>query len=143
MITANVIYRVFRVKVGLATGTAFTIEEVGREYLVTARHIAHSLQGSCEIEVFKDRKWSPLQVTAVGHAPEDVDISVLAPSERLTPIRPLPLTASSKGLTYGQGAYFLGFPFGISDKFLVETGHPCALRQECHGLHAVRETVPT
>ena len=43
MITANVIYRVFRLKVGLETGTAFTIEEEDREYLVTARHVAYSL----------------------------------------------------------------------------------------------------
>ena len=124
MITANVIYRVFRLKVGLETGTAFTIEEGGKEYLVTARHIAHSLQGKCQIELFKDRGWSPLQVTTVGHAPGDVDISVLAPSERLTPTRPLPLPASSDGLTYGQEAYFLGFPYGISDNFLTEIGHP-------------------
>lgn len=124
MITANVIYRVFRLKVGLETGTAFTIEEEGREYLVTARHIAHSLQGTSEIEVFKDRVWFPLQVTVIGHAPGEVDISVLAPAERLTPTRPLPLPASSKGLTYGQEAFFLGFPYGIGDNFLRETGHP-------------------
>ena len=111
-------------KVGQETGTAFTIEEDGREYLVTARHIAKPLQGTCQIELFKDQGWSPLQVTTVGHAPGDVDISVLAYSERLTPERPLPLPASSKGLTYGQDAYFLGFPYGISDMFLRETGHP-------------------
>ena len=127
MITANVIYRVFRLKVGLETGTAFTIEEGGREYLVTARHIAHSLQGECQIEVFRDGGWAPLQVATVGHAPGDVDISVLAPSERLTPTRPLPLRATSDGLTYGQEAYFLGFPYGISDRFLKETGHPVPL----------------
>ena len=46
MITGNVIYRVFRLKVGLETGTVFTIEEEGREYLVTARHIAHSLSSN-------------------------------------------------------------------------------------------------
>ena len=109
---------------GLETGTAFTIEEEGREYLVTARHIAHSLQGTSEIEVFKDRGWFPLQVTVIGHAPGEVDISVLAPAERLTPTRPLPLPASSKGLTYGQEAFFLGFPYGIGDNFLRETGHP-------------------
>ena len=124
MITANVIYRVFRLKVGFETGTAFTIEEGGREYLVTARHIAQSLQGNCQIELFKDRSWYSLQVTVIGHAPGDVDISVLAPSEGLTPTRPLPLPASSDGLTYGQEAYFLGFPSGISDNFLMETGHP-------------------
>lgn len=127
VITANVIYRVFRLKVGSKTGTAFAIEEGRKEYLVTARHIAQSLQGDCQIDIFKDRGWSPLQVTVVGHAPGDVDISVLAPSERLTPTRRLPLPASSEGLTYGQDAYFLGFPYGISDMFLEETGHPLPL----------------
>ena len=109
---------------GLETGTAFTIEEEGREYLVTARHIAHSLRGKCQVEVFKDGGWSPLEVTAVGHAPGEVDISVLAPVERLTLTRPLPLPAISEGLPYGQEAYFLGFPYGIGDNFLRDTGHP-------------------
>ena len=118
MITANVIYRVFRLKVGSETGTAFAIEEEGREYLVTARHLAHSLQGTSVVEVFKDGGWSPLEVTTVGHAPGEIDISALAPTERLTPARPLPLPASSKGLTYGQEAFFLGFPYGIGDNFL-------------------------
>ena len=63
MITANVIYRVFRLKVGPETGTGFTIEEEGREYLVTARHLAHSLWGKRQVEVFKDGGWSPLEVT--------------------------------------------------------------------------------
>ena len=52
---------------------------------------------------------------------------MLAPAERLTPTRPLPLPASSEGLTYGQEAYFLGYPYGISDKLLRETGHPLQL----------------
>ena len=72
MITANVIYRVFRLKVGLETETAFTIEEGEREYLVTARHIAHSLEGKCQVEVFRGGGWTPLEVTTVGHAPGEV-----------------------------------------------------------------------
>ena len=138
VITANVIYRVFRLKVGPETGTGFTIEEYGTEYLVTARHLAHSLLGKRQIEVFKDGGWSPLEVTTVGHAPGEVDISVLAPAERLTPSRPLPLPASSEGLTYGQEAFFLGYPYGISDNYLRETGHPSAARQARNGLHAIR-----
>ena len=51
-------------------------------------------------------------------------MSVLAPTEHLTPARSLPLPASSEGLTYGQEAYFLGFPYGIGDNFLRETCHP-------------------
>ena len=127
MITANVIYRVFRLKVGSETGTGFTIEEEGKEYLVTARHLGHSLQGTSEIEVYRDGGWSPLEVATVGHAPGEIDISVVAPSERLTPMRPLPLAASSKDLTYGQEAFFLGYPYGISDHMLKETGHPLPL----------------
>ena len=119
MITANVLYRVFRLKVGTETGTGFTIEEEGREYLVTARHLAHTLVGKRQIEVFKDGGWSPLEVTTVGHVQGEIDISVLAPAERLTPTRPLPLPASSEGLTYGQEAFFLGYPYGISDNLLA------------------------
>ena len=40
MITANVIYRVFRLKVGPETGTGFTVEDEGGQYLVTVRHLA-------------------------------------------------------------------------------------------------------
>ena len=127
MITANVIYRVFRLKVGSETGTGFTIEEEGKEYLVTARHLGQSLQGTSEIEVYRDGGWSTLEVTRVGHAPREIDISVVAPSERLTPTHDLTLPASSKDLTYGQEAFFLGYPYGISDHMLLETGYPVPL----------------
>ena len=40
MITTNVIQRTFFVKIGNMTGAAFTIDRNGRQYLVTARHIA-------------------------------------------------------------------------------------------------------
>ena len=53
--------------------------EQGPKYLVTARHIAHLLQGKCQIEAFKDEGFSPLQVTTVGYAPGAVDMSMLAP----------------------------------------------------------------
>ena len=122
MITSNVIYRVFRLKVGDKAGTMFAIEVDGREYLVTAKHVVSSLQGQGRVEVFKEGGWSPLEVTTVGHAPGEVDISVLAPSEHLGQMFPLP--ASSKGLAYGQEAFFLGFPYDIDGKFLLDTGYP-------------------
>ena len=42
MIPAEIIYGVFRLKVGQQPGTGFAIEEDGKEYLVTARHLAES-----------------------------------------------------------------------------------------------------
>ena len=127
MIPAEVIYRVFRLKVGQQSGTGFAIEEDGKEYLVTARHLAEPLCGDCQIELFENGAWSPLEISTVGHGAGDLDISVLAPSKRLTPVHSLPLQASSKDLTYGQDAYFLGFPYGISDMVLGETGCPLPL----------------
>ena len=137
LITANVIYRVFMMKVATKVATAFAIQEDKKEYLVTAWHFAKSLHGVHDVEFFQHSTWSPLQVEVVGHAPS-VDISVLSPSRRLTPERQLPLPAISSGLVYGQDAYFLGFPvedganldyMDLYKKFglVLENGNPLPL----------------
>ncbi|MXW23785.1 MAG: trypsin-like peptidase domain-containing protein [Chloroflexi bacterium] len=127
VITANVIYRVFRLRIGDTTGTGFAIEAGGREYLVTARHIAEPVDRKDTIHLFENGDWRALGVSLVGHAPRDIDISVLAASTRLTPERSLPLPATSEGLIYGQDAFFLGFPHGLSDLVLGDTGRPVPL----------------
>lgn len=115
MITANVIHRVFRIRIDEAEGSAFTIEQNGREYLVTARHVAGSISASRDIEIFQNGDWQRLAVDLVGHAAGDIDISVLAAGHRLT-ASGLPLTASSNGIIYGQDVFFLGFPYGFLGK---------------------------
>ena len=128
MITANVIHRVFRISIGDQAGTAFAIDIADRQYLVTARHIAGGLAGTSDIGLFQNGSWEALTVTVVGHAPDDIDVSVLAPSRRLTPPNPLPLPADSDGLIYGQDAHFLGFPYDILTKFIFGTdGFPLPL----------------
>jgi heme/copper-type cytochrome/quinol oxidase subunit 2 len=37
--TSNVLYRVLRIKTATSTGSAFTIEVDGKQYLITARHL--------------------------------------------------------------------------------------------------------
>ena len=55
MITTNVIYRIFRLKVGLETGTAFTIEGRRREGVPRHRTPYRPFAtGECHIEVFRD-----------------------------------------------------------------------------------------
>jgi hypothetical protein len=39
MITANYMCRTFRIKCGNSSGSGFTIDVNGREYLITARHV--------------------------------------------------------------------------------------------------------
>ena len=124
MITANVIHRVFRICYDGSACTGFTIEIEEREYLVTAKHVFESLGGSDEIDVFSNGDWSPYEVNLVGHAPDDVDITVLAATQRLTPPG-LPMDVTHEGLVYGQDVYFLGFPYNFLGKFLFgDSGYP-------------------
>lgn len=116
MITANIIHRVFHIRYHNSLGTGFTIDISGREYLVTARHIVETLQGSEIIELFSNGTWIQIDVHLVGHALGEADISVLATERRLTPPN-LPMEAESNGLIYGQNVYFLGFPYGFLGQY--------------------------
>jgi len=124
MITANVIHRVFRIRVDQTEGTAFTIDKDRREYLVTAKHIADTVTAGREIEVFGNSAWASLRIELVGHSSGDSDISVLAANRPLTPPG-LPMPATSKGVIYGQDMYFLGFPYGFLGKHVFgSNGYP-------------------
>lgn len=127
MITANVIHRVFWIRCGNSTGTAFALDVDGKQYIATAKHIVGTGLGSLAVEIFSNASWVPLTVRVVGHGSPDVDISVLAADRRLTPSE-LPMKASSDGLVYGQEVFFLGFPYGLVGKFLFGTdGYPLPL----------------
>lgn len=116
MITANVVHRVFRLRAGEAVGTAFTIEDEGREYLVTARHVVPSFSGTGSISLFSSGGWLSLQATLVGHGSGDLDVSVLAVDRQLTPSG-LSMPATSSGVVYGQEVHFLGFPYGYLGRY--------------------------
>jgi S1-C subfamily serine protease len=121
-----VIHRVFRIHAAKA-GTAFTVDEGGKQYLVTAKHVVSGLVNSDEIGLFSNGEWKRLGVRLVGHATDDVDISALAPDRCLTP-EGLPLPASADGLIYGQDVHFLGFPYTILPRYVFgEGGYPMPL----------------
>lgn len=126
MITANVIHRVFRIRWNGSEGTAFTADIDDRQYLVTARHVLANFDTDGTVDVFSNGRWEPISVELVGHAPEDVDITVLAPSRRLTPAN-LPMAPLGQGprLTYGQDVYFLGYPHGFLGRYIFgPDGYP-------------------
>jgi len=111
MITFNVIHRTFQIRFGGATGTCFTIDLDGRQYLVTAKHCVAGLTDGDKIEIFQNNNWQVIPVSLVAHGAGDVDVSVLAPPQQLSPAHPLPPTSAN--IVYGQDVYFLGFPFGL------------------------------
>jgi S1-C subfamily serine protease len=127
MITSNIILRVFRIRYGGTEGSAFTLDVDKRQYLVTAKHVVGTLDGSDTIDVFAHSMWNANPVKLVGHSGGERDISVLALDHQLTPSR-LTMNATSKGVIYGQDVHFLGFPYGLLGKFLLtEHGHPLPL----------------
>ncbi len=134
MVTANILRRVLLISYGEDSGTAFTVEHNGIQYLVSARHIFDDemspdfpqLSSNQEITIsyFHDKTWKDIRVTVHLHPNEEVDIIVFELEEELT--AKLPITLSHAGLILGQDTYFLGFPYGkmYPDKFNINLGFP-------------------
>lgn len=115
--TSNVLYRVLRIRTATATGSAFTIEVDGKQYLITARHLLKGFGSEGEIELWQDSRWSKLKARAIYPSKEVVDIAALDLGRQVTVA--FPLEASSGGLTLGQQVYFLGYPDGLGSSVSV------------------------
>ncbi len=118
-IPANVLRRTLEIRVGGTTGitgTAFTLDVDGREYLITAKHMVAKLKNKDKLEIsVRNGEWDPIDVT-VYPCKGDVDIAVLIPPRQLTvnlPLDPVPDGGSGQ-IRDGQDAFFVGFPFGGS-----------------------------
>ena len=109
MITTNVIQRTFHITSEQQSGTAFTIDQNGRQYLVTAYHVVGEIDKSRCIDIFHEGQWKRVPVGIVG-IDEELDVAVLACNLQLSPEHSLEPTIAN--LIYGQQLYYLGFPFG-------------------------------
>ena len=112
MITANAIQRTFHLRLSGQSATGFVIDVDKRQYLITAKHFAGSIQSNQSIDIYYKNQWNSVPVSVVGHTAGDVDISILSVPFLLA--HPdLKLPADMGGIIYGQDVYFLGFPFGL------------------------------
>jgi hypothetical protein len=109
--TSNVLYRVLKIRTATATGSAFTIEVDGKQYLITARHLLNGFGSEGEIELWTEGRWSKARARAVYPSKEVVDVAALDLGRTVTVT--FPLEPSSGGLTLGQQVYFLGYPYGL------------------------------
>ena len=66
MITSNVIHRTFHIRYGSGTGTMFSIDRDGRQYLITAKHVVEGIVSGGSISVFHDKQWRNTTVEVVG-----------------------------------------------------------------------------
>ena len=113
--TSNVLYRVLRLRNAGTTGSSFTVEIDGKQYLITARHLLKDFKG--EIELWLGGRWTRMQARAIYPSKEIVDIAALDLGRQITVT--FPLEASSGGLTLGQQAFFLGYPHGLGSSVAV------------------------
>ena len=110
MVTTNVVQRTFKIRRSELSGTAFTTDYGGRQYIVTARHVLEGIVSGETIDIWHAKQWNTLPVDIVGIGKGELDITVLATSIQLSPVHPL--EPSAGGLVYSQQAYLLGFPYG-------------------------------
>lgn len=108
-VTSATLQRTFRIRCQDSAGTCFTVDLDGRRYLVTARHVARGVENRRAVEVWHDGTWKNLSVELVGHGPEGVDITVLAPQQLFGGGYPIEIHG---GFSLGEEVYFLGYPFG-------------------------------
>jgi len=112
MVNANAIQRTIHIRHEAQCGTAFFVDENERQYLVTAKHVVQTIADVAVISILHNEKWIDVPVRLVGHAPDDVDISVLCLPNRIVESA-LVLPADSAGMVVSQDVFFLGFPFGL------------------------------
>jgi hypothetical protein len=111
VITTNVFHRVFNIQHGNGSGTCFTVDLDGRQYLVTARHVVEGIRDGGNVGIFFQGRWVEFPVQVVGIGEQEIDVAVLSMPIQLSP--QYRLEPSSKWLTIGQDVFFLGFPYGI------------------------------
>lgn len=109
--TSNVLYRTLRIKTAASTGSAFTIEVDGKQYLITARHLLKGFGSEGEVELWIEGRWSRIRARAIYPSKEVVDVAALDLGRTVTIT--FPLEPSSGGLALGQPVYFLGYPYGL------------------------------
>lgn len=82
-VPSNALLRVLRFKHCNLTGSAFTIEVDGRQYLVTARHNICAKRGQ-EIEFFIDGSWREFDGALILPANDSVDIAAMELDQKVT-----------------------------------------------------------
>jgi len=134
MVTANIIQRVFLVNSSTGSGTGFTIEHNGTQYLISARHIfepdwdydVRNLKDRQEItiSIYRDNEWVELNSIIYLSDNKDVDVIIFSLEKDLSPRHPI--SYDYKGLVQGQSMFFLGFPYGkfFPDKFNINSKFP-------------------
>lgn len=117
---AEHLQRTFQVRSGDKTGTAFTLEQDDRQYLVSALHVVERAVETASLDIWYQNAWHTMAVVVVGMSMEQ-DIVVLAAPRLLGHV--MNIEIDYKGCVAGQEVFILGYPLGIRGPS-VDPGFP-------------------
>ena len=133
-ITSDILFRVFRIYVGDYSGTSFTMEHNGIQYLITAKHLFESVGFPNEtiVGVLQNHKIINLSFT-IEYCGDPVDIAILKPNPYLLLSKTTPAEFKIDGTTYGEEAFFVGYPldYDITLMNMPKTFSPIPFVKRC------------
>jgi prepilin-type processing-associated H-X9-DG protein len=103
---------VFRFQYGNRTGTCFSLEADGRQYIITARHLVQGIRDHDSVRVFLGQRWQEIKVKAIFPRNPKTDIVALVSNRKVAQRMDIPTAEAA--IPIGQELYFMGFPFGLS-----------------------------
>jgi hypothetical protein len=109
----DILQRTYAIQCGDEGGTAFGVDYQSRLYLVTARHVVHSLpERDGTIQVLRPEGMKTYHIARTLFPPSrDADIAVLETDEKVQTPFSIAITQGGEGPTMGQQVWFLGYPF--------------------------------
>ena len=114
-VTVNVLNRVVRIRTTSGLCSGFTIDLLGRQYLVTAKHcIPTAAPGEVRLEWWHYDRWNGIQGRPIFASSADVDIVAFGLSKAITV--QYQFEATLDGVMAGQQVYFAGYPFGLASR---------------------------
>ena len=126
MVSHHALQSTYMIAFGNGTGTCFTIEVEGSQYLISAEHVVPIDSGPVTVGILREEGFVDVLCDYVGSDKAVADVIVLKPRVRLP--SPTSLIASCKHTFLSQDVYFLGFPYGLSDNsFAINNGFPIPL----------------
>ena len=128
MVTNNILQRTFRIIHGKSAATAFTIENKGIQYIVTARHLFKEIQNGSliTISILRNQEYIDYSARVMFHQNPNIDCAVLITSPYTDVTERYTIECTLHGITLGQDVYFLGYPFEYDEvlKCLPQTTTP-------------------
>ena len=119
LVSTDSMARVYRIAVGQKAGTGFVVEEEGKYYLLTAKHLFEAVEypNKFNIGIEKNSSWDEFDANIYYHHNTDIDIAVIQTSY-FDDMNFAKVRYDSKKLFVSQSVYMLGYPYGIKNRLL-------------------------